>query len=67
MEQHPVDLQMDLENAAANCAFEAVVSLDVDGSTSGFDESSGEGFVDVDGYQTPFVENDVPWIDDRNQ
>ena len=67
MELHQVDLQTDLANAAVNCAFEAVVSLDVDGSTSGFDESSGEGFVDADGSQIPFVESDVPWIDGRNQ
>ena len=67
MEQHLVDLWTDLANAAVNCVFEAVVSLDVDGSTSGFDESSGEGFVDADGSQIPFVESDVPWIDGRNQ
>ena len=66
MEQHPVDLQTDLANAAVNCAFEAVVSLDVDGPTSGFDESSGEGFVDADA-QIPFVESDVPWIGGQNQ
>ena len=59
MEQHLVDLQMDLANAAANCAFEAVVSLDVDGPTSGFVESSGEAFVDADA-QIPFVESVVP-------
>ena len=66
MEQHQVDLQTDLANAAVNCAFEAVVSLDVDGPTSGFDESSGEGFADAD-VQIPFVESDVPWIDGQNQ
>ena len=66
MEQLLVDLQKDLANAAVDCAFEAVVSLDVDGPTSGFDESSGEGFVDADA-QIPFVESGVPWIDGRNQ
>ena len=59
-------MQTDLANAAVNCAFEAVVSLDVDGTTSGFDESSGEGFADAD-VQIPFVESDVPWIDGQNQ
>ena len=66
MEQLLVDLQKDLANAAVDCAFEAVVSLDVDGPTSGFDESSGEGFADAD-VQIPFVESDVPWIDGQNQ
>ena len=65
MELHLVDLQTDLANAVVDCAFEAVVSLDVDEWTSGFDESSGEGFVDAD--DLPFVENGVPWIDGRNQ
>ena len=66
MERRPVGLQTDLASAVVNCAFEAVVSLDVDGPTSGFDESSGEGFVDADA-QIPFVESDVPWIDGQNQ
>ena len=66
MELHLVDLQTDLANAVVDCAFEAVVSLDVDGPTSGFDESSGEGFVDADA-QIPFVESDVPWIGGQNQ